>query len=244
MHPNRYGKRLVPPLSSSATCPVGSGTPLRIGNCREFPNPIPPVHRHMEWSGSHTSHPSDRYLTAEEIQTAASRNPLAGACAQAVAAGYTTYPELAKLTRDVMARTREAFEIATAEPKLTSRTDILERVAPRLAPVPQLPEASPDADAAETSTKPARIKRHVLRKCMNMVMDEVLTDRPDAVYIGEDVEHGGYYLVTENLKKKYPTRVRDFPPDETSLFGIGIGFSQAGVLPIVEMPYVRSPRCL
>jgi hypothetical protein len=24
----------------------------------------------------------------------------------------------------------------------------------------------------------------------------------DVVYIGEDVEHGGYYLVTEGLKKK------------------------------------------
>jgi hypothetical protein len=26
----------------------------------------------------------------------------------------------------------------------------------------------------------------------------------DVVYIGEDVEHGGYYLVTEGLKKKSP----------------------------------------
>ena len=59
------------------------------------------------------------------------------------------------------------------------------------------------------------------------------------VYIGEDVEHGGYYLVTEGLKAKYPLRVRDFPPDETSLLGAGIGFSQAGLLPVVEIPYAK-----
>jgi len=30
---------------------------------------------------------------------------------------------------------------------------------------------------------------------------------PKVVYIGEDVEHGGYYLVTDGLEKKFPGRV-------------------------------------
>lgn len=59
------------------------------------------------------------------------------------------------------------------------------------------------------------------------------------VYIGEDVEHGGYYLVTDGLKKKMPLRVRDFPPDETSLIGVGMGMAQAGLLPVVEIPYAK-----
>ena len=63
--------------------------------------------------------------------------------------------------------------------------------------------------------------------------------RVQMVYIGEDVEHGGYYLVTDGLKKKYPLRVRDFPPDETSLLGVGMGFAQAGLLPVVEIPYAK-----
>jgi pyruvate/2-oxoglutarate/acetoin dehydrogenase E1 component len=63
------------------------------------------------------------------------------------------------------------------------------------------------------------------------------------VYIGEDVEHGGYYLVTENLVSKHPHRVRDFPPDETSLLGAGAGLAQAGLLPVVEVPYAKYLDC-
>lgn len=59
------------------------------------------------------------------------------------------------------------------------------------------------------------------------------------VYIGEDVEHGGYYLVTEGLASKHKIRVRDFPPDETTLIGAGQGFSQVGLCPIVEIPYAK-----
>ena len=58
-------------------------------------------------------------------------------------------------------------------------------------------------------------------------------------YIGEDVEHGGYYLVTENMSKKFPQRVRDFPPDETALLAMGQGFAHAGMVPIVEIPYAK-----
>jgi len=72
---------------------------------------------------------------------------------------------------------------------------------------------------------------------------EVLEARPNLVYIGEDVEHGGYYRVTEGLKGMYNFRVADFPPDETSLLGAAIGYSQAGLLPIVELPYAKYLDC-
>lgn len=60
---------------------------------------------------------------------------------------------------------------------------------------------------------------------------------------GEDVRHGGYYLVTDGLADKYKDRVRDFPPDETSLIGVGMGFAQAGLVPIVEIPYAKYLDC-
>jgi len=75
------------------------------------------------------------------------------------------------------------------------------------------------------------------------VLDELLSARSNLVYIGEDVEHGGYYLVTEGLVAKYPLRVIDFPPDETSLIGAGVGFAHAGLLPIVEIPYAKYLDC-
>eukprot|EP00656_Telonema_subtile_P025588 TRINITY_DN2762_c0_g1_i3.p1 TRINITY_DN2762_c0_g1~~TRINITY_DN2762_c0_g1_i3.p1 ORF type:complete len:315 (-),score=82.06 TRINITY_DN2762_c0_g1_i3:78-1022(-) len=65
----------------------------------------------------------------------------------------------------------------------------------------------------------------------------------DSVYIGEDVRHGGYYVVTEGLAKKFPERVMDFPPDETTLIGAGMGYSQVGMLPIVEIPYAKYLDC-
>ncbi len=75
------------------------------------------------------------------------------------------------------------------------------------------------AGGGSKSNRPA-----VMRKNMTRALDEFLsgstssTPSPssspaaaaaassgsDVVYIGEDVEHGGYYLVTEGLKKKSP----------------------------------------
>jgi 2-oxoisovalerate dehydrogenase E1 component len=48
-----------------------------------------------------------------------------------------------------------------------------------------------------------------------------------------------YYLVTEGLAARHSLRVRDFPPDETALIGVGVGYSQMGLLPIVEIPYAK-----
>ena len=45
-----------------------------------------------------------------------------------------------------------------------------------------------------------------MRKNMTKLYDEILSMNIDTVYIGEDIEHGGYYLVTEGLARKYPLR--------------------------------------
>lgn len=38
-------------------------------------------------------------------------------------------------------------------------------------------------------------------------------------------------------------RVRNFPPDETTLVGAAIGFSQSGLTPILEIPYAKYLDC-
>lgn len=45
-----------------------------------------------------------------------------------------------------------------------------------------------------------------MRKHMTRLYDELLRINTDMVYIGEDVQHGGYYLVTEGLAKSFPLR--------------------------------------
>ena len=37
--------------------------------------------------------------------------------------------------------------------------------------------------------------------------------------------------------------MRDFPPDETTLVGAAIGFSQAGLVPVLEIPYAKYLDC-
>ena len=40
------------------------------------------------------------------------------------------------------------------------------------------------------------------------------------LYLGEDVEHGGYYRVTEGLARRFGRRRSfDWPPDEASRMG-------------------------
>jgi deoxyxylulose-5-phosphate synthase len=50
-------------------------------------------------------------------------------------------------------------------------------------------------------------------------------------------------LVTDGLASKYPHRVHDFPPDETALVGAAWGYAQAGLTPILEIPYAKYLDC-
>ena len=86
-------------------------------------------------------------------------------------------------------------------------------------------------------------KGQVMRKLMTRAFGEILEGNENAVYLGEDVEHGGYYLVTDGLREKFKSRVMDFPPDETSLLGAAMGFFHAGLLPICEIPYSAYLSC-
>ena len=99
------------------------------------------------------------------------------------------------------------------------------------------------SDAPDTGNAKAKAKKEVMRKHMTRAYDELLTNTKDCVYLGEDVRHGGYYLVTDGLFRKHPMRVHDFPPCETSLLGAAMGFSQAGLTPIVEIPYAKYLDC-
>ena len=57
----------------------------------------------------------------------------------------------------------------------------------------------------DSDTNKIKIKRpDVMRKHMTRLYDELLSTNKNCMYIGEDVEHGGYYLVTDGLKKKHP----------------------------------------
>lgn len=223
---------------------------LAIESARKNSRPVALIIKDLPRRFGHAS--TDRqaaYLTQTEIDAHANYNPLAVACAQAVNEGFTTWPELSEMFSRIGASTERAFDKAVREPHIDSRENMLAILSPPHADVPVVETLrwkgsksqwqDPEPQEGDGSKK----KTDVMRKHMTATLDQELARDPSLVYLGEDVEHGGYYLVTDKLAKKYPGRVLDFPPDETTLLGAATGFSQIGMTPIVEIPYAKYLDC-
>jgi 2-oxoisovalerate dehydrogenase E1 component len=180
------------------------------------------------------------YLDPDQIQSMQELDVVESAMVQAVEVfAAITYPELRDRFMEIHRLTQSAFCKAVVEEKV-SRQDMLERVKPAAVLVPSQSNTDMDFPATlETATG----KREVMRKHMTRVIEEVMERDDSVVYLGEDVKHGGYYLATEGLADKFPGRILDFPPDETSLLGAAMGFSQLGLTPIIEIPYAKYLDC-
>lgn len=189
----------------------------------------------------------DAYLSAEEIEAAEAHNALASECARAVDAGMVDggYAALADRFDDLERMVQQAFDTASGENKVMSRDVCVSFNSQPLVPKEDVVHAIANASPEKAvSTAKAKLgPKMVMRRAMTKVLDEALDTRPGCVYIGEDVQHGGYYRISDGLHKKFGFRVADFPPDETSLIGVGVGYSQAGLLPIVEIPYSKYLDC-
>ena len=189
------------------------------------------------------------YLSEGEVLNMAESDVISAAVVQAVEQqNIGTFSEWLDRFEEIGSAASNAFDAASIEPKITRREDMLSIVSQPMVPVPRLPEAKviENADRAQktgTSNKKRDGKAEVMRKHMTRVIAETLEKHSDCLYIGEDVEHGGYYLVTDGLVKKFPNRIIDFPPDETTLLGAAMGYSQVGLTPIVEIPYCKYLDC-
>lgn len=199
------------------------------------------------------------YYSEKEISGQMEQNPLSATFSILRDLGVYSDSEIETLFQSLQEDVSKAFDIATEEPKISSRRALVATnsgslylppspssqqqppaIVTRVLTPPTPPAASPAAGAA--STPPAEVKE-VMRKHMTRLYHELFEKHKDIVYLGEDVRHGGYYLVTDGLAAKYPTRVLDFPPDETSLIGVGMGFAQSGLTTIVEIPYAKYLDC-
>jgi 2-oxoisovalerate dehydrogenase E1 component len=171
------------------------------------------------------------YLTETQIQQQQDTDPLLEECLQAIQTGRVDKKEILKRFDELVKYIEEAFCIAEDSVKVRSRSEHVFGVS---APIVRF----------RPFEAPLELKnRMVMRKCMTNIYREILQNFPEARYIGEDVEHGGYYLVTDGLKKEFPNQVQDFLPDETTLLGAAIGYAQSGLVPIVEIPYAKYLDC-
>jgi hypothetical protein len=208
------------------------------------------------------------YLTPQEISQRSEYNNMFSMIQLAHAAGVVSPQSIAEKYEYIWQCTERAFDEVVHEPKITDREALFSTNCAVLPPRPDTASSISHGSAFESSQsysgigikklnpKGAKSKKQGpldnMRKHMTKFFDEALTggdernflpSDTDVVYLGEDVRHGGYYLVTEGLYKKHPAKVHDFPPDETTLLGAGQGFAQAGLLPIVEIPYAKYLDC-
>ena len=239
---------------------VYSGTMEAVEYARTHAAPAVIVYQNLPRRFGHAA--TDRqsaYLTREQMESQQQCTVLEDAIRQAVEMRHvlftTTYAQVRERYRTLQQQTRAAFAQAAGEPKVT-RQDMLERVAPPLVAVPsatmtnvvvtrnvETKKEDPGEEDAATSTVSIPQRRDVMRKHMTRVLTESLANDESVVYLGEDVVHGGYYVVTEGLAAQFPGRVIDFPPDETSLLGAALGMAQTGLTPIVEIPYAKYQDC-
>ena len=179
------------------------------------------------------------YLDADTIDRMADSDVVASGIVQAVEqSNALTYNEAYDRFREIGEMVKRSFNNAAEEPKISTRKEMIEQTSQPMVRVPPLNPSllqnyHPESVEATSTDKSKRPKRDVMRKHMTRVISETMTNKEKVVYIGEDVEHGGYYLVTDGLAKRFPGRIIDFPPDETTLLGSAMGFSQAGLLPIM-----------
>eukprot|EP00591_Stephanopyxis_turris_P010386 CAMPEP_0195522446 /NCGR_PEP_ID=MMETSP0794_2-20130614/20624_1 /TAXON_ID=515487 /ORGANISM="Stephanopyxis turris, Strain CCMP 815" /LENGTH=822 /DNA_ID=CAMNT_0040652207 /DNA_START=461 /DNA_END=2929 /DNA_ORIENTATION=+ len=193
------------------------------------------------------------YLTNGEIQTAADTDVILHNAIRALELGAMgSVREVRDLFVSLQEIAERAFDTAVEEPKISARKEMIDRASPPPIPVSKLSDSllrvphdirnprqpPPSPSIQKTNTKP-----QVMRKLMTKVLSESLTRDPSLLYVGEDVRHGGYYLVTHGLADQFPSRVQDFPPDETTLIGSALGYAQCGFTPIVEIPYAKYLDC-
>ena len=116
---------------------------------------------------------------------------------QVIARGLLSATEVVDLLEGTWQATKNAFDAAAAEEKHSSRDELVGRLAPPLSRAPP-PEAK-----LEALVDPKLLARPaVMRVQMNRIYREAMLAYPNAIYLGEDVRHGGYYNVTEHMTKE------------------------------------------
>ena len=69
-------------------------------------------------------------------------------------------------------------------------------------------------------------------------LQEELARLPTMVVLGEDVQEGGVFRVTDGFVEEFgPGRILDTPLAESSIVGAAIGMAQNGVVPVAEIQF-------
>jgi 2-oxoisovalerate dehydrogenase E1 component len=187
------------------------------------------------------------YRTLPEIEAVEATDPLLANARRLIATGAATPDMLRAIVRDTRARVTAAAEEATRRPRLTTRAEVMEPLAPydeekiracADEPIDAARRAELWNDALPEAAK-SPTKRTLASHVNSALHDEMLR-RPEILLFGEDTgKKGGVYAVTAGLQKRFGlARVFDTLLDETSILGIAQGAAHVGFLPSPEIQYL------
>lgn len=140
------------------------------------------------------------YLTDLEIEGNRKCDNLEQAVLDIVGSGEVGWEEIRVCFEEIGEMVEEMFNVASEEDKVTSRSQQIEQASQPRVHVPRLLK-NKGYNALTASGR-----KDIMRKNMNKAYAEILEENERVVYLGEDVEHGGYYLVTDDLKDTFPRR--------------------------------------
>ena len=75
-------------------------------------------------------------------------------------------------------------------------------------------------------------------EAIHAALAEELERLPTMVILGEDIQEGGVFRVTDGFLERFgPERVLDTPLAESSIVGVAIGMAQNGAVPVAEIQF-------
>ena len=75
-------------------------------------------------------------------------------------------------------------------------------------------------------------------EAIHAALGEEMERLPTMVVLGEDIQNGGVFRVTDGFLERFgPQRTLDTPLAESSIVGVAIGMAQNGCVPVAEMQF-------
>ncbi len=171
------------------------------------------------------------YRSPAAIQADLARDPLLATARALVAAGHWTATQVLERYEEVRTRVRRVAAEVSAEPRLTTRAEVMAPLGHAVAPAPPDPPSRVEPVGSTPLT---------LAQAINRALAQELTEHDDVLVLGEDVgAKGGVYGVTRGLRGRFgEDRVIDTVLDEQTVLGTALGTALAGFLPVPEIQYL------
>ena len=75
-------------------------------------------------------------------------------------------------------------------------------------------------------------------EAIHAALEEEMERLPTMVILGEDIQEGGVFRVTDGFLERFgPQRILDTPLAESSIVGVAIGMAQNGCVPVAEIQF-------